>query len=138
MAIIPTLREVIIDSSDGKCFICETIKDLNLDHNHKTGKNRGILCFTCNIALGFIESDGKDPVAWAKKVVKYLGENRELGLYKDRYKRVDTLMDPEVAKQYRTEILSKINKLLSRRREVFPWEEYDALLKLAKKSRSRN
>ena len=53
----------ILKEQDGKCAVCsatEAIKDtgymLHVDHNHITGKVRGLLCTTCNKALGFLES----------------------------------------------------------------------------------
>jgi len=41
----------------GCCEICN-IKPakLNIDHCHKSGKIRGILCTNCNLALGYIEA----------------------------------------------------------------------------------
>jgi hypothetical protein len=39
-----------------------------VDHDHKTGKVRGILCHKCNIALGLI---GDDP-ARARALANYL------------------------------------------------------------------
>ena len=39
-----------------KCLICE--KEMNspqVDHDHKTGKYRGILCIPCNNGLGVYE-----------------------------------------------------------------------------------
>ncbi len=48
----------------GLCAICKepekeqlhgVIKRLALDHNHKTGKIRGLLCARCNKKLGFLE-----------------------------------------------------------------------------------
>jgi recombination endonuclease VII len=47
------------------CFVCrkpqKSGKRLSLDHSHKTGLLRGLLCSTCNRALGRIErSWGKD------------------------------------------------------------------------------
>lgn len=41
------------------CEICEEHKPLHLDHNHTTGDIRGMLCFTCNAALGLLK-DRKD------------------------------------------------------------------------------
>lgn len=52
----------------GVCAICgkkETIKNqygirrLNVDHNHTTNKNRGLLCSTCNQGLGLFYIDEK-------------------------------------------------------------------------------
>jgi hypothetical protein len=45
---------------EGKCSICkkhqnELKKILYVDHDHKTGKVRGLLCKNCNVALGYYE-----------------------------------------------------------------------------------
>ena len=44
------------------CAICHisTPRGKNtwhVDHNHKTGRVRGVLCITCNIALGMLHDD---------------------------------------------------------------------------------
>jgi hypothetical protein len=41
----------------GRCATCQT-SDFkpHVDHDHKTGKVRGLLCRTCNLALGYIEA----------------------------------------------------------------------------------
>lgn len=52
-------KEHRIKSQNGKCPICERPVSLNdfknsiIDHNHVTGKTRGILCNMCNVLLGF-------------------------------------------------------------------------------------
>lgn len=52
----------ILKSQNSKCSICgktpgENKKLLAVDHNHLTGKNRGLLCSSCNICIGFIEKN---------------------------------------------------------------------------------
>lgn len=47
----------------GGCAICgalvadKTHKLLALDHDHKTGKTRGLLCTNCNLGLGKFQDD---------------------------------------------------------------------------------
>lgn len=55
----------MLNEQDNKCAICKinfsvTKKSLkpHIDHNHKTGVVRGLLCQTCNIGLGHIEREG--------------------------------------------------------------------------------
>ena len=57
-----------------KCAICEKevtphTRLSHVDHDHETGKIRGILCHPCNIGLGFVEKDGGK---FRDKCVNYL------------------------------------------------------------------
>ena len=51
----------MLDDQGGKCAICETQcateRELAVDHCHKTGKIRGLLCMRCNTALGAFKDD---------------------------------------------------------------------------------
>lgn len=46
------------------------IKDLAVDHCHKTGKIRGLLCQSCNVALGHFD----DSLDKLESAIKYLKE----------------------------------------------------------------
>jgi len=51
----------ILDRQDGVCAICGKVcatgNRLAVDHNHETGKIRGLLCRSCNQALGAFLDD---------------------------------------------------------------------------------
>lgn len=57
-----TLKEYdkIFEQQGGVCVICkqpQLHKRLAVDHNHKTGKVRGLLCFSCNSIVGHLEKN---------------------------------------------------------------------------------
>lgn len=48
----------MLETQDFKCAICSKEQDnisLSIDHNHTTGKVRGLLCNSCNMALGLFQ-----------------------------------------------------------------------------------
>lgn len=51
----------LLRGQSGLCAICESPpaegRRLHVDHDHETGRVRGLLCFTCNNALGDFEDD---------------------------------------------------------------------------------
>ena len=53
--------EELLLEQDGVCAICRrgdgTGQDLEVDHCHKTGLVRGLLCTSCNNALGMFRDD---------------------------------------------------------------------------------
>lgn len=41
----------MLEAQDGHCALCENepkSRKLHVDHDHRTGKVRGLLCFRCN------------------------------------------------------------------------------------------
>jgi len=64
----------MLETQDGNCAICKAEQaSLYVDHDHKTGKVRGLLCEQCNFLLG----NAKDNVNILASAVKYLETNRE-------------------------------------------------------------
>lgn len=52
--------QIILELQNGKCAICNKIQDkrpLSVDHDHTTGKIRGLLCLKCNSGIGFVSED---------------------------------------------------------------------------------
>ncbi|MEU5889381.1 endonuclease VII domain-containing protein [Streptomyces sp. NPDC047461] len=45
-------RDELIASQGGVCCICLAASPEHVDHCHETGRVRGVLCFSCNAALG--------------------------------------------------------------------------------------
>jgi len=65
----------MIKEQGGTCRICknplEPGRKSPTDHDHKTGKVRGILCNKCNIGLGMF----KDNIEYLQSAIEYLNKN---------------------------------------------------------------
>lgn len=64
----------ILDRQGGTCALCLSDKNLCIDHDHKTGQVRGILCREHNKGLGLF----KDDVIVLKSCIEYLTQNDSL------------------------------------------------------------
>lgn len=51
-----------------KCALCDKRKRLCVDHCHKTGEVRMLLCLTCNLGIGYL----KDSAALCEKAAMLL------------------------------------------------------------------
>lgn len=71
----------MFSSQNGLCKICQQpetikarncdyIKALSVDHCHKTGKIRGLLCDRCNKGIGYL----KDSIELLQNAIRYLKE----------------------------------------------------------------
>ncbi|MET9967588.1 endonuclease VII domain-containing protein [Streptomyces sp. NPDC006356] len=50
-------RDEMVASQMGLCVICLKAPAVHVDHCHKTGRVRGVLCFNCNSGLGLLRDD---------------------------------------------------------------------------------
>lgn len=58
----------VLELMNRNCQICGEEKNLNIDHCHKTGNVRGVLCNSCNVGIGLF----KDNIELLKNSIKYL------------------------------------------------------------------
>lgn len=69
-----TLRQGrdLLAASDGTCPICGSHPDqLHIDHDHRSGKMRALVCRKCNNALAYMEMFIEQP-EYADALQKYL------------------------------------------------------------------
>lgn len=63
----------LLDNQGGKCAICGGIpkngRRLDVDHDHATGTLRGLLCASCNTAIGHL----REKKSFFLKALEYLG-----------------------------------------------------------------
>ncbi len=59
----------LFEEQQGRCAICQkppvSTRRFHMDHDHETLKIRGLLCFSCNNKLGFVEK-------YLAQIVRYL------------------------------------------------------------------
>jgi hypothetical protein len=65
--------QLLIEQQGGTCAICRTKPAVHVDHDHATGRVRGILCFACNRGLG----KASDSIDVLKAMIAYLREHSQ-------------------------------------------------------------
>lgn len=69
-----SLFEELLQNQNGVCAVCSNpemsgrYKTLSVDHDHITGKIRGLLCSSCNRGIGLL----KDNIEVLKSAISYL------------------------------------------------------------------
>ena len=61
----------LLEEQSGCCAICEKNEKLHVDHDHNTGEVRGLLCGSCNLAIGLM----RDNYKIAEAAATYLRNN---------------------------------------------------------------
>ena len=76
--ITPEEFDRLLDAQGGRCAICGATDPrgrvrgsrMHVDHDHATGRVRGLLCFPCNSGMGHFEDDASrlgDAIAYLEK-----------------------------------------------------------------------
>lgn len=71
-----SIYQSMLTAQNGTCAICggtDKKRKLSIDHDHRTGRIRGLLCNRCNIALGRFHDD----IAILHKAIIYLNRNMQ-------------------------------------------------------------
>lgn len=62
----------LMEKAKNSCEICHSSAKICIDHDHKTGKIRGILCDLCNKGLGLFS----DNAQFLSRAIRYLEEKQ--------------------------------------------------------------
>jgi len=68
----PERYQELWDSQDGLCALCRENSPTHVDHDHKTGEVRALLCITCNSGLGFFG----ERIELLHRAIDYLRQHR--------------------------------------------------------------
>lgn len=83
--ISPEEYEVLLNKQEGRCALCPRIESrpgykLAVDHDHETGKIRGLLCYDCNRSLSRNRN-----IDYFENVIEYLKRPAEHIVEVDRH-----------------------------------------------------
>jgi hypothetical protein len=92
-------------NQNNKCVICkcDISKHPCVDHDHETGKIRGLLCLNCNHAIGFF----RENVKLLEKVIIYLSESEKYTVPKTQIKILNKTKE-QISKSRRLKYIHKI------------------------------
>lgn len=63
--------EEMLRRQGGRCAVCDRGEKLHVDHDHITGRVRGLLCGKCNRALGLLADDPERITALAEYAAQH-------------------------------------------------------------------
>lgn len=105
---MPTTYEALYELQDGRCAVCrrrQVAKRLAVDHNHKTGAVRGLLCQWCNEqVLGSLGRTPEEQLQSAHNLVRYL----ETPPAEGEWSEPEEKKSPDVLKWHRGIIIERL------------------------------
>lgn len=69
--------DYMLRKQGGYCAICQDVnyqRSLHVDHDHKTGKVRGLLCHRCNVGIALFK---ENPI-FMRKAIRYITKHKEV------------------------------------------------------------
>ena len=73
-------KMTILAEQDCKCAICKKPIGMSdvLDHSHRSGKDRGMLCNSCNVGIGMLKDNINIIGAALRYLIRYKEVEKEL------------------------------------------------------------
>lgn len=114
---VKAVRDELLDQQGGLCAICSKKPVIAcLDHNHKTGAIRGVLCSGCNIYEGKVTkwqhmAQVEDLPTWLAGLARYLSTHStdQTGLLHPTHKTVDEKKARAVIRAKKKRLKGKTN-----------------------------
>ena len=66
----------MVDAQQGRCAICGELRQLYVDHCHKTGSIRKLLCHQCNVGFGLF-NEKFDTLMRAAEYAREFGKDEQ-------------------------------------------------------------
>ena len=64
------------ERQNGRCAICGKKKEIVVDHDHRTGRSRMLLCRSCNLLIGYAQED----ISILEAAIEYLNWHTDSGV----------------------------------------------------------
>ena len=112
--VTPEIVDAFMESQKGRCAVCMRAPARHLDHDHSTGKVRGLLCFSCNGAFGQFE----DATSRLVSALSYLSSAQEAATFTARREN-EALMLCAVCREWLSPL--RFQQEHRRRRGRKPW-----------------
>lgn len=67
-----TELQALMQQAKGLCMLCRKKRKLHIDHDHATGRVRGLLCYRCNVFVWAVHENPQLAKSLTRKLPQYL------------------------------------------------------------------